>query len=358
MALLLPLVAAPGILYVNARYGHTYGYDFRGGMWQAGKAILAGKNPYPPPNSTVLLRELYAYIPPPLFALIGAPFAVLPWSVAITAWSVASLFAFLAALHLVGVRDWRVYAVAACSFPFVSTLGFGQTEGLLALGVAAAWRWRDSPGGAVAVGAVVAAKLIVWPLVIWMLLTRRTRAAGIAVVSAVAMLLFSWACIGFKGLSSYPSLLAADGRAFAGRTHSITALVMHMGVSQPPAQLLGLALAGILAAVLVRRRGTDDRTFFLVAVGFSLLASPMLEMHYVTVLLIPLAVLRPRLDALWIFAADIFWLSPHEPAAAWQIALVLFAVTVLLVRARRHEQAEPAMAPARSPAPAVAPAHL
>jgi hypothetical protein len=327
-------------------------------MWQAGKAILAGKNPYPPPSSTVLLRQLYAFVPPPMFALIAVPFATLPWSVAITAWSLVSLFAFLAALYLVGVRDWRLYAVAVCSFPFVSTLGFGQTESLLALGVAVAWRWRDSPGGAVAVGAVVAAKLIVWPLVVWMLLTRRIRGAAIAVGSAVALLLLSWASIGFKGLPAYPRLLAADGRAFAGRTHSITALFMHMGVSQSLAQVLGVVLAVILAALVIRRVDSDDRTLFLVAVGFSLLSSPMLEMHYVTVLLIPLAVLRPRLDTLWIFAVDIFWLSPHEPAATWQIALVLFAITVLLARARRPVPRAPSLPAVRAPARAVAATQL
>jgi hypothetical protein len=341
--MLLPLVLAVGILYLNARYGNTFGYDFRGGMWKAAHAVLAGKTPYPPPHTNVLLRQLNAYIPPPLFALVAVPFTVVSWPLAIVSWSLVSLGAFLGALYLVGVRDWRLYPLAACSFPFVCTLGFGQTEGLLALGLATAWRWRDSRPGALAVGALVAAKLIVWPLVIWLLLTRRVRAARTAAASAVSLLIVSWACIGFKGLSIYLKLLAADGRAFANRTHSITALFMHMGVSQSAAEVLGVILALAGAAVLVHRFWRDDETLFLVAVGFSLLASPMLEMHYLTLLLIPLAIVRPRVDALWVFAANVFWLSPHEPASTWQIVLVLLAVGVVLARARwRQPSTRPA----------------
>jgi hypothetical protein len=106
---------------------------------------------------------------------------------------------------------------------------------------------------------------------------------------------------------------------------------MHTGMSQSSAQLLGIVVALILAAAIVYRTGPDDQTLFLVAVGFSLLASPLLEMHYLTLLLIPLALLRPRLDALWILTINVFWLSPHEPAATWQIALVLLTTTVLLL---------------------------
>lgn len=330
---IFPLLLAPAILYVNVRYGNTFGYDFRGGTWKAAHDILAGQSPYLSPRPSLLLHRLNAYIPPPPFAVMAIPLALLPWPLAITLWTTVSLGAFLGALWLAGVRDWRLYPLAACSFPFVCTLGFGQTEGFLALGLAASWRWRDSGAGPLAVGALVAAKLIVWPLLIWFLLTRRLRAAAAAAGAAIGFLVLSWGLVGFKGLASYPKLLAADGRAFAGRTHSLAALFTQLGTPQVPAELLAVLVALGVVALVVHRAGRDDRTLFLAAVGFSLLASPMLEMHYLTLLLIPLAIMRPRLDALWLFAINVFWLSPHEPASTWQIILVLGALIVLLMRA-------------------------
>ncbi len=352
----LPVVLAVGLLYLNVRDGSTFGYDFRGGMWKAAHAVLAGGNPYPPPRAGALLRQLNAYIPPPPFAIITLPFTLVPWPVAIATWSLVSLGAFLWALYLVGVRDWRLYPLAAASFPFVCTLGFGQTEGLLALGLAVAWRWRDSTPGALAVGAVVAAKLIVWPFVIWLLLTRRLRSAGIAVGAAVGLLLVCWAGIGFHGFAAYPRLLAADGRAFADRTHSVTALLMHAGLAQPPAEALGVLLALAVVALVMHRASRDDHTVFLAATAFSLLASPMLEMHYLTLLLVPLAIARPRVDTVWLIAANVFWLSPHEPASGWQIALVLAAVIAIAVGARPAQRGVVAAALRRPRLPAGAPA--
>jgi alpha-1,2-mannosyltransferase len=331
--MVIPFLLGIGVLCLNA-HGHAFGMDFRGGMWTAGKAILAGRSPNPPANVHVLDHNRYAFIPPPPLAVLAVPFAVLPFTLAIVLWDVLSLAALLGALYLVGVRDWRL-ALAACSFPFISTLGFGQTEGILALGLAAAWRWRDSLPGAVAVGALIAAKLLVWPLLIWLLVTRRFRIAAAAVGFAIALLVVSWGTIGFKGLLAYPSLLIADARSAEDRTHSITSLLMRIGVSGSLAQTLALAIAAIIAAVIVSRSRRSDLGYYVAAIAFSLLASTLLEMHYLTLLLIPLAIARPRLDLLWLFAINVFWLSPHDPAGAlWQIALVLASTTIILISSR------------------------
>lgn len=340
MLTLLPVVLAAIALYANAR-GQTYGFDFRGGMWKAGRALLAGKSPYPPPDVQLLLRERNAFIPPPLLALIAIPFAALPWTLAIILWNLVCVAALAAALYLVGVRDWRLYPLAVCSYPFVSSLGFGQSEALLALGLAAAWRWRDSTGGAIAVGGLIAAKLLLWPLAIWLLLTRGVRAACTALAAALALLAASWACIGFKGLAAYPSLLAADARAFDDRTHSVTSGLMRIGAPVAIAQLLAIALAGAVVMAIVRRNSPGNRTYFVAAIAFSLLASTLMEMHYLTVLLVLLAIARPRLDALWLFAINIFWLSPQEPPRAlWQVGLVVASTVLILACAFKRSAAE------------------
>ena len=61
----------------------------------------------------------------------------------------------------------------------VHGLFYGNITILLVLLVALAWRYRDRARIAgLALGAAIAAKLFVWPLVVWLLLTRRYRAAA------------------------------------------------------------------------------------------------------------------------------------------------------------------------------------
>lgn len=317
----------------------SYGFDFHGGMWQAGHAVLSGHSPYPPADAALLARTRNAFIPPPLFALIAVPFSLLNWGAAVGLWNLTCLGAMLGALRLVGIRDVRVMIVAVCSFPFVSSLGFGQTEGLLALGLAAGWRWRDSAAGAIAIGLIVAAKLFVWPLAIWLLVTRGVRAGAIAAVTAGTALLLSWAVIGFDGLSGYPGLVLADLHAFRARTHSVTAALIRLGAGATVAQLAAVAIAVLTAGMIVRAGRRSDRALFTAAVAFSLLSSTLLEMHYIALTLIPLAIARPRYNRLWAFAGLIFWVSPQEPPrSVWQIVVVVGSLVLLLLRASRPAQ--------------------
>ena len=121
-------------------------------------------------------------------------------------------------------------ALALCSFPFVSSLALGQPDGLLALLAAVAWRDRDRSRGAVAAGVLIAAKLLAWPLVLWLLVTRRVRSAAVCVASCGGHAGLSWALLGFQGLTAYPRLLAADAHAFEGRAHSFFTLLARSGV--------------------------------------------------------------------------------------------------------------------------------
>ena len=79
--------------------------------------------------------------------------------------------------------------------------------------VALASRWREFAFRVGAVlGVAIAAKLFLWPLIFWLLGTRRYRAALAASAAALAAILVPWAVIGFSGLASYPDLLrVAEG---------------------------------------------------------------------------------------------------------------------------------------------------
>ena len=52
----------------------------------------------------------------------------------------------------------------------------------------------------------------------------------------------------------------------------------------------------------------------ILAVALMLVASPLVWSHYFVLLLVPLALARPRLDAVW-FAAVAMWICPPSTTA-------------------------------------------
>jgi hypothetical protein len=328
--ILCSAVAALIQLYRNAQLA-KYGFDFHGGAWQAGQDVLSGRSPYPAPNSWYLVVHGNAFIPPPLLALVSIPFSLLPYGLAVAIWNLVCTGALAAALRLIGVRDRRLYLLALCSWPFVISLIMGQPDGLFALAAAATWRYRGSWRGAAACGGLIAAKLLALPLLLWLLATRRFRMAGVAAASAIGLLAASWACIGFKGLASYPQLLRADARAFESRSHSVVAAAMRLGASETLARSLAILFALVIALAVVRAARRSDAGCFAAALLVGVLASPILWSHYLVLLFVPIAICRPNVDRVWLLTA-LFYLSPIEPPPSdIQVIFVLLTAAALLI---------------------------
>ena len=330
-------------LYVNAK-GH-YGLDFRGGAWGAGKDVLAGRSPYPAPDPAQLLAAGNAYIPPPLLAVLSVPLSVLPFVPAIVVWNVVCTAALVLALGTLGVRDWRVYGLALTSFPFVAGIVLGQPDAPLALGVAVAWRYRSSWRGAAALGIVVALKLLAWPLLLWLVVTRRFRQAGVATAVAIAATLGSWSLIGFKGLAQYPRLLSADATAFQAGSRSVVAAALGLGTTPHAARLLAFLVAAAVAATIWRLASDRDLGAFAAALAFGLLSSPILWMHYLVILFAPLAVAYQRAGAAWLLTIA-YWISPTDlRAPVWKIVCVLALTLALSALAARRPRPHAAPQP-------------
>jgi alpha-1,2-mannosyltransferase len=333
-------------IYANAK-NHNFAFDFRGGEWVAGRDVLAGRSPYPAPDPAHLVAVGNAYIPPPLLAVLSVPLSLLPMVPAVIVLDVVSTAALALALRIVGVRDWRVYGLALTSFPCVSTIVLGQPDGLLALGVALAWRYRSSWRGAVAGGLVIALKLLAWPLLLWLVVTRRFRQAGVAAAVAIASTLGSWSLIGVKGLSQYPRLLSADATAFEARSRSVVAAAVGLGTTAHAARIIALLVAAAIAVIVWRLVGDRDLGAFSAALAFGLLSSPILWMHYLVLLFAPLAVARKRADAVWLLTIA-YWISPTDlPAPVWKIVCVLAVTATLSVLAARRPRPQAAPQPAK-----------
>jgi hypothetical protein len=241
---------------------------------------------------------------PPFVPLLALPLAFLPVTVAAVAWTVLLALGTAWALWLLGVRDARCYLVALVSAPVMQGLLVGNLTLLLLLPLALAWRYRDHALAAgVAVGVAVAAKLFVWPLIVWLLITRRFAAAAWALASAAVLVLVPWALVGFDGLLGYPALLDALQQHFAPRSFSLATLAAALGAPVSA----GVALCGVAGLVLLavawRLVGRPDgqRLAFAVAVVACIVASPVVWPFYAALLFVPIAVTWPRLNVVWFF---------------------------------------------------------
>jgi alpha-1,2-mannosyltransferase len=298
----------------------------------AAQAVLDGRSPYP--AATPLgVAHFDKFVYPPVTAFLFAPMAELPLVLAQVAMLVFGVVCIFAALRLLDVRDWRCYGIAAVSGPAVNSLALGAVTSFMVFGVAAAWRYRDRPGATgLLVAATAVGKLFLWPLGLWLLATRRLRATLVAVVTGIVLLIAGWAAIGFAGMRSYPHLLRVLSQVEEGTSYSPVAL-LHLSASS--ARLFTVVLAGLLiVTVALAARGADgDRRALAIAVIGSLLVTPIVWLHYFLLLLVPIALYRPRLSPLW-FAPILLWLTPstHSHGVTWHIALALAVTAVVAVR--------------------------
>lgn len=278
----------------------TIGFDFRGTLWDAAHAIRDGRSPYPAPVESEVEAGNPALYPPFLMLLV-TPLTVLPWWLGMTLWTAIQVGAIGGALAVLGVRDLRCYALALISIPVMGGLTWGNAGLLLVPLVALAWRWRDRSlrAGAVA-GVAIASKLFAWPLLVWLVATRRYRAAATAVVATAAVVLLPWAVIGFDGFTAYPDLLRVAERVYSSHSFSIATALAGLGVEAELASRMALAAGVLIAGVAfyAGRRGADEASLAL-AVLAAILGSPIVWEYYYALLIVPLAIARPRFSGFW-----------------------------------------------------------
>jgi hypothetical protein len=90
----------------------------------------------------------------------------------------------------------------------------------------------------------------------------------------------------------------------------------------------------VVLAVSLAARGADgERRSFAVAVLGSLVATPVLWLHYFALLFVPIALYRPRLSGLW-FVPLVLWVTPagHSEGSLWKIALALAVTAIVAAR--------------------------
>ena len=325
-AVLTPAVAVMAIVTIVATATGGIAGDFRGAFLPAAEAIADGGSPY----------AVVGYVYPPQLAFVLTPLTVLPHDAAALVALFASAGLLIATLAVLGVRDPLCYLVMFAWTPTWNELDMVGVTPALALGLALAWRYRDrSWPPAIALALMVSTKVFLWPLFVWTLVTRRVRLGVFAVGVGLAITIALWLVLGFEGLVDYPGRLQDISASESIRRDSLSfvglATTLGLGVVVGYAMMLVTGVS-LMVGSLVRGRRGDDRGAFCLALAAAVAMTPILWLHYLLLLIVPLAIARPRFAPLWLLPI-VLWVGrePIHPEGPMAF-LPMLVVAVMLAR--------------------------
>jgi len=120
---------------------------------------------------------------------------------------------------------------------------------------------------------------------------------------------------------------------YESRSFSPLGLFEALGLSRGSARLgVAILAVGALAAIFAAARGKDgDRRSFVVALGAGLLLSPIVWLHYLVLIFVPIALYRRRFSAAWLVPFA-YWLLPgQESGGSIANFATMFGLTALAV---------------------------
>lgn len=328
------LVIAPLLLTVALLHdlvGDGFALDFHGQYWPAARRVLDGLSPYDLGWQDIPHDVAFPYGAVP--ALLFVPFGLIPHGLADAIFTAVCIGAVPLTLRLLGVRDWRVYGIAFLWVPVIAGWMYANVSLLLGLGIALMWRYRDRAFvTGLLVALLVSIKMFVWPLALWLLGTRRYAALGYTVLCGLALNLAAWMVIGFDQIGAYVKLLGLVTEREEPRSFTLVAVSLDFGASRSAAYALTLGLAAIVGTgcFILARRGREQHALLLcIAMGF--LATPVTWPHYFALLIVPLALLRPRLGVVWAVPVAIIPIALAADAAGVHGVATFIAVFAALV---------------------------
>lgn len=309
-------------------------------FYNAAKSILHGRSPYPRVGSNSVYSGS-SFVYPYFTALLFLPFAFLSARFAEYLYVILSISAIIYSLLIVGVRKVNLLALFLLASATIVSWQMGTLNPFFMLGIALAWRYRDR---ALVVGTLIAlvtfAKLFLLPLLIWLLVARRTKAFFIALgeLALLSVLTFS---IGPLSVESYLSLLnsLAAHEGIAG--YSTLSLLRGLGIDQGWSEILVLVIGSALTIGMYLQARFEIREPILVAESLmiALIITPILWSSYL-----------PLFGLAWLFVWCRPWAIIAYVILSWLVltpdragmsglAISLIAVFVLvLVQFPRHEQ--------------------
>jgi alpha-1,2-mannosyltransferase len=251
-------------------------------------------------------RSTYGFTYPPFAAVAMLPMALVPWGVAIVIASTMTVVATaLVVWWLVAEPDRRyktalVMALLIAYEPTRETFLFGQVNMLLVALVAGDLFFgagRNRRWAGLGIGLATAVKLTPGLFIFYLLITKRWRAAFVAICTAAGATLLTAAVAPDMAREFFTSALWNTGRvgslAFISN-QSLQGLVARLNPGHPPTLLWAVLALGVLIVWVVRSRrafAAGDEAAGLAVTGIvSCLISPVTWIHHL-VWLIPALIL-------------------------------------------------------------------
>ena len=333
-----------GLVGLSA-YEDLLAWDVRFAYLPAAEAVLDGNSPYPELDDPIL-EEQKGYVYPPQLLVALLPLTPLPVDAVAVLVALGMLVLVGLTLWVLGVRDARCYAAAMLWVPTISGVLLSNVSIPLALALALVWRYRNEVlPSAAALGLSVSSKLLLWPMFVWMLATRRLRTVVTAVLIGLVVTLGAWATIRFDGLAGYPDLLRRLSEIQSERSYSIVGMASTIGLGDAVGRALTLVVgSSFLVGCVVFARRDDEVRSYTCAIAATLALSPIVWLHYLVVLLVPLAIARQRFSLIWLLPV-LLWISPKPGYAEGFETFVpgiaaAILLTVLLARPRAERVVE------------------
>ncbi|MDQ6690486.1 MAG: DUF2029 domain-containing protein [Gemmatimonadota bacterium] len=267
---LLALYASAAIVVTIQRGVFQFPNDyaiFRASFWN----LIQGRDLY-------VLRfdqahDLFKYSP--TFALLFAPFALLPFALGLMLWNFVNAMSLLFALRALLPGEQARVAQALVFLPMLRSMQSSQSNALVAALMMFAFicferEWQVRGAFAVAVGAAIK----IFPLVavvFAMSRPRKLRALAVSAAAGVILLFLPVLAVGFPELlaqhRSWAELQSAETRHLGSSLMG----VLHQAGMQWPAWMVQIAASAIVIGVLVTRRDRwSDRNFQLQYLAFVL----------------------------------------------------------------------------------------
>jgi hypothetical protein len=260
----------------------------------------------------------------PTFALLFAPFAILPFAVGLFVWNVLNAMALFFAFRMLYGDGRGQFAQALVFLSMLRSIQSTQSNSLVAALIILAFvcferGWQLRGAAAVALGTVTK----IFPLAALAFAISRPKPVRVILVSlGVVLLLVLLPLIVLTPgelLAQYRSWAAMESGEAAMLGSSVMAVLHHWGVTWPawPIQLLGCVL--VLGILLVNKVRWTDRQFQLQFLGFVLVFCVLFNHR------------SERQSAVIAVSGVIIWYLAVE-RAAWRTALLalVFALVVLV----------------------------
>ena len=169
-------------------------------------------------------------------------------------------------------------------------------------------------------------KFFLWPVAVWLLAIRRRWAAAISLAVAATSLLL---LLPYIGITDYLRLIRSLSDAFDGLSYTPYALLLDLGAPSVVARAMTVAAGLVLLGAAWRRRSLG------LALAAAFCLSPIVWRHFFALLIVPLAIARPRFDAAWLVPLGMWAATGTFNGLPWQTALVLALAGITVGLAER-----------------------